>query len=105
MQEVKDEMFGGTYEDIGPVNWTDKPYKTYYGIFYHADHSIFINSVLNSKDVPREVVKFVIYHELLHRDNHSHDKYFREKEHKYPDYEHWEAFLCNDMFNFDITEW
>ena len=105
LQEVKTEMFGGIYEGIGPVNWTDKAYKEYYGVFYHDDHSIFINSVLNSKDVPREVVKFVIYHELLHRDNHSHDKYFKEEEHKYPHFEDCEVFLFNNMHNFDIKEW
>ena len=105
VQEVKDEMFGGTYDGIGPVNWTDRAYKMYYGIYYHDDHSIFINSVLNSKDVPREVVKFVIYHEFLHRDNHSHDKYFKAEEHKYPDFEYHEAFLMNNMHQFDITEW
>lgn len=105
VQEVKDEMFGGTYDGIGPVNWTDCAYKTYYGVYYHDDHSIFINSVLNSKDVPKEVVKFVIYHEFLHRDNHSHDKYFKEAEHKYPHFEDCEAFLFNNMYQFDINEW
>ena len=105
LQEVKDEMFGGVYDNIGPINWTDRYYKTYYGVFYHDDRSIFINSVLNSKDVPREVVKFVIYHELLHRDNHSHDKYFKEEEHKYPHFEDCEAFLHSNMYQFDISEW
>ena len=105
VQEVKDEMFDGTYDGMGPVNWTDRAYKMYYGKFYHDDHSVFINSVLNSKDVPKEVVKFVIYHEFLHRDNHSHDKYFKEEEHKYPHFEDCEAFLFNNMYQFDITEW
>ena len=105
VQEVKDEMFDGVYEGIGPINWTDRPYKTYYGIFYHDDKSIFINSVLNSNNVRREVVKFVIYHELLHRDNFTHDKAFREQEHKYPHFEDCEAFLYSDMYGFDIKEW
>ncbi|MBR6646557.1 MAG: DUF45 domain-containing protein, partial [Clostridia bacterium] len=105
VQEVKDEMFGGIYEGIGPINWTDKPYKTYYGIFYHDDKSIFINCVLNSNNVRKEVVKFVIYHELLHRDNFTHDKAFKEQEHKYPHFEDCEAFLNSDMYGFDIKEW
>lgn len=105
VKEVKDEMFGGVYEDMGPVRWTDKPYRIYYGKFYHDDHSVLINSVLNSEKVPEKVVKFVIYHEFLHRDNHSHDKYFKELEHKFPDYEYCESFLANDMYNFDIKEW
>lgn len=72
VQEVKDMMFNGNFEGISSIQWTDRAYRTYYGIHYGLDHSIKINSVLNSKDVPREVVKFVIYHELLHRDNMHH---------------------------------
>lgn len=105
MKEVIDEQFGGTYEGISSIIWTKKTYRSYYGIFYWDDNSIKINCVLNSKDVPREVVKFVIYHELLHRDNHTHNKEFREKEHLYPDYVTCESFLYGHMNDFDIKEW
>ena len=105
VQEVKDEMFQGTFDGISSITWTDKAYRTYYGIHYMDNHSIKINSVLNSRDVPKEVVKFVIYHELLHRDNPNHDQAFREKEHKYHRYEEWESFLFNNMLKFDIAEW
>lgn len=104
VQEVKDEMFGGTFEGLGTITWTDKPYKEYYGRHYGATHNILINSVLNSKDVPREVVKFVIYHEMLHLNNMSHDSFFRELEHKYPNYEEWDHFLDAHMGRFDIKE-
>ncbi|ORT99097.1 hypothetical protein D081_2171 [Anaerovibrio sp. JC8] len=66
--EVVDEMFGGSYGGIEFVEWTPKPCKGYFGV-YHSGGRIFINSLLNSPSVPREVVKFIIYHELLHRDN------------------------------------
>ncbi len=105
VREVIDERFGGSYDGIGKITWTDKPYKTYYGIFYHKDNSICINSLLNSESVSREVVKFVIYHELLHRDNHTHNKAFKIMEHKYPDFEKHEAFLYSKMYEFDIKEW
>lgn len=105
VQEVKDEMFGGEFNGISSVEWTDKAYRTYYGVHYGKDHSIKINSVLNSKNVPKEVVKFVIYHELLHRDNMSHDKEFKLKEHEYPNYAEWEHFLEDNMMKFEISEW
>ena len=91
--EVIDEMFGGSYSGISSIAWTDKPYKRYYGVFYYGDNSIKINILLNSSQVPREAVKYVIYHELLHRDYHGHDRVFREMEHKYPDYTEHEHFL------------
>lgn len=105
VQEVKDEMFGGNFEGVGTITWTDKAYKEYYGIHYRATHNIMINSVLNSKDVPREVIKYVIYHEMLHYNNMSHDSFFRELEHKYPNYEEWDHFLDAHMEQFDIKEW
>lgn len=105
VQEVKDEMFGGAFEGLGTIKWTDKAYKEYFGIHYWATHNIMINSVLNSKDVPKEVVKYVIYHEMLHYNNMSHDSFFRELEHKYPNYEEWDHFLDAHMAEFDIKEW
>ena len=105
VEEVKNEMFGGNYDGIGTVTWTDKAYKGYYGVFYHESKCIYINSVLNSKDVPKNVVKFVIYHEMLHRDDFTHGKAFREMEHRYPCFEECEAFLYNNMHSFDIKEW
>ena len=105
VQEVKDEMFGGEYEGISSIEWTTKAYKTFYGCYYYRDNHIVINSVLNSKDVPREVVKYIIYHELLHRDYYRHDKAFREQEHKFRNYEEWEYFLDGHMNDFEIDEY
>ena len=67
-QEVIEEMFGGSYDGISSITWTKKAYRSYYGVFYEDDNSIKINCVLNSKDVPREVVKFVIYLERIFLD-------------------------------------
>lgn len=107
VQEVKNEMFGGVFDGIESINWTNTAYKTYFGLHTELNgvRTIKINSVLNSESVPREVVKFVIYHELLHRDNMTHDKSFRAAEHEYPDYAKCEHFLYDNMNKFDISEW
>lgn len=107
VSEVKKEMFGGEFDGIKSIEWTDRAYRVYYGVHQENDgvHTIKINSVLNSRDVPKEVVKFVIYHELIHRDNMSHNKEFRKKEHEYPGYEECEHFLYDNMNKFDIAEW
>lgn len=100
-KEVVDEMFGGSYEGIEFVEWTPKPCLNYFGV-YHRGGKIFINSLLNSPSVPREVVKFVIYHELLHRDNSYHDNEFKKNEHKYPGFAEWNRFLDNTFNKFDF---
>lgn len=105
VQEVKNEMFDGKFDGLGKITWTDKPYKQFYGRHWMDTHDIEINQVLNSKDVDREVVKYVIYHEMLHRDNRYHDAAFREEEHKYPNWYEWDHFLDDNMNKFDIHEW
>lgn len=103
--EVIEEMFGGRYPSIGTISWTDKPYKGFYGRYWHESHNIEINCVLNSKDVKAEVIKYLLYHEMLHRDMPYHDKAFREEEHKYPNWQEYDNFLDDTMTKFDIKEW
>jgi predicted metal-dependent hydrolase len=105
VQEVIDEMFDGEFEGLGKITWTDKPYKQFYGRHWSDTHDIEINQILNSKDVNREVIKYVIYHEMLHRDNRYHNATFKEEEHKYPNWYEWEHFFDDNMNKFDIHEW
>ena len=82
--------------------------ESYFGKYtYPIDGSegkdyIKINLVLNSSSVPREVVKYVIYHELLHKNNRTHNAAFREKEHLYPNWTEHERFLENKFPKFNI---
>ncbi len=107
-REVVEEMFDGVYSELPPISWTDRPYSTYFGVYTwpidpaNGSDSIRINCVLNSKDVPRETVKYVLYHELLHKENHTHNKAFRNLEHQYPDYTAHEKFLAFTFPKFDL---
>lgn len=100
--EVIDEMFDGQFENLPSVSWTDKFYESYFGVYYPKYNRIKINSILNSKDVPQEVIKFVIYHELIHCTYHKHDKDFRAEEHKYPNFIQHEHFLDFTFPKFQI---
>ena len=104
-EKVVDEMFGGKYEGIGAVTWTNRPYKTFFARFWRDSHNIEVNCVLNSKDVPEEVIKYLLYHEMLHRDFPNHGPAFRYEEHKYHKFEEWDYFLDGEMRKFDIKEW
>ena len=94
--EVLKERFSEEpYGDLPQLRWTDRPLTEYFGKYVPRDGDpiVLINSVLNSPDAPREVIKYVIYHELLHRDEPRHSKAFRAKEHSYPDWTEHERFL------------
>ena len=49
--------------------------------------------------------KYLLYHEMLHRDNPKHDASFRNLEHRFPDWEQCDHFLDCTMNQFDIKEW
>lgn len=104
-EQVVKEMFNGSYEGIGTVTWTTRPYKTFFARYWRDSHNIEVNSVLNSSKVPVEVIKYLLYHEMLHRDYPYHDKEFRVAEHKFPKFEEWDHFLNDTMNKFDIKEW
>ncbi len=91
IDEMPDEM-PATIDDV-EIAWTRRPQKSKFGV-NDLHHHIRINRVLNSKDVSREAVKFVIYHELLHEDIPRHGVEFRARERLYPHYEDCE----NELF-------
>lgn len=108
-REVVDSMFEDGYGDLPEINWTNKPYQSYFGVYRYPSARgerphILINQLLNSKDVPRECVKYVIYHELLHRDFMRHDAAFRVQEHRYPNWTEHERFLDVTFPKFDLMQ-
>lgn len=83
------------------IHWTDHPMASYWGLFYHEHNLIYINSLLNSESIDKEVVKFVIYHECLHQEFVGHPKEFRLKERLYKDFQKQEHFLEYILRDFD----
>ncbi len=62
------------------------------GSYRHDLNLITIHPVMDQPDVPERVVRFIIFHEMLHAlqpkgKKRVHDKAFREKERTHPDYE------------------
>jgi len=103
-QEVIDEMFAGYFEGLENIEWTLKPVSRYYGMchWFNGKIKVKMNLLLNSSQVDREVIKYVIYHELLHRDNQYHDAAFRAEEHKYPNYTELERFLDYKIYGHKV---
>jgi len=105
---VNEEMFGGAWEATNDVDWTDKAVSRYFGMYIHCQRGdkIRINKLLDSKDVPEEVIKYLLYHEMLHCEYHYHNKQFREQEHKYPNWVNHDRFLDGELLKYDIYgEW
>lgn len=104
-KEIIDEIYDDFWSYLSRVmvnlQDTDKAYTGYYGI-YHQGGDIRINKMLGSPEVDKEVIKFLIYHELLHRDYWKYGKDFYREEHKYPNYTQHNSFLDHKIYNYKM---
>jgi superfamily II DNA or RNA helicase len=64
------------------LRYASKPMTSLWGFYQYGNKAIVINPELNSPDVPRFVMEFLLYHELLHAAMPSagHNRDFRGKE-------------------------
>ena len=120
--EVIDEMkaAGITDKDGKPVFenairpvviWSKRIMKSYYGMCYKREtidgtgFFIRINRIMSSPQVPRETIKFLIYHELLHANGYwKHGLLFRDTEWKYPNTDEHNNFLDSLNMRFKIVD-
>jgi predicted metal-dependent hydrolase len=98
-QELNEEYFNNMINAVitwGSSNSRDLVRKRTLGSYSGRSHTIRINPVLDKRTVPRSVVAFVVYHEMLHaaigisrqggrRTVHSRE--FRKRERLFKDYE------------------
>lgn len=70
---------------IGDLAFSKRPLSNLFGYFRYSDRAVVINSVLDSPDIPRFVLEFLLFHELLHADMPSagHNGDFRRREHRF----------------------
>lgn len=68
---VNNQYFGGKVK--ASISWGKKSprwavRKRTLGSYSHQTNTIWINPVLDRKNIPRYLVKFIVYHEMLHCD-------------------------------------
>jgi len=82
--------------------WSPRPWRRQLGLFDPALSQIVISSRLDRPQVPRFVVEYVLYHEMLHVKHpqrrllcglQSHSVEFRRQEQQFPDYARARCFL------------
>lgn len=95
LSEVIDEQRDVLGRDFNrpAITWTDKSYRSYFAQYNATTNHIKVNEVLDSKSIPIDVMKFLVYHECLHQLIHGHGEEFRRLERMYPNVEEHEHFL------------
>lgn len=116
LEELLDEIIT-TYsnmnkQDLISIKWSDNCIRQWFGLcqkwvdnFGHPTYAIQINKILSSPDVDRDLIKYLIYHEMLHKSGFwDHDMKFRELEWAYPNSDEHDGFLDElaMRYNLDI---
>ena len=80
-------------------NWFALCQKDKTGTYYQ----IHINKILSSPKVNKEVIKYLLFHELLHQNGYwNHDMEFRKREWQYPNSAELDGFIDTLWLKFDM---
>lgn len=101
LDEVLEENTFLNKDNLLSIEWSDTVVKNWlalccrWTIENEEDiYKIYVNKLMSSPQVNREVIKYLIYHELLHKNGYfKHDDKFRELEWKYPNSEELDGFM------------
>ena len=101
--ELNEQFFNGQI-DINRIGWGIRKSRGRLGHYDPVHHTITLSPTLDSPRVPSYVVRYIVYHEMLHalfgesagqEGRRHHPRQFRHTESSYPDYSRAKAFLEN----------
>lgn len=88
------------------LGWSVRPWRSQLGCFDPALNQIVLSSTLDKPGVPRHVVEYVLYHEMLHMKHpvkraacglSAHSPEFRKEERRFADFEKARRFLTRSL--------
>lgn len=90
------------------VSWSKNVVRRWLGLctqFKDGTYQININKLLSSPDINEEVIKYVLFHELLHQNGYwDHDDAFRYREWQYPNSAELDAILDSMHLKYNLDE-
>ncbi len=99
-------LYFGDRVRIRHLSWSPRKSRRVLGHYDPAHQAIIVNRRLDHSKVPRFVVEFVLFHEMLHAfmgerrcggRNHFHHAAFREAERQFPEYDRAKAFIEREL--------
>jgi len=110
LKDIEKELIDTWFhnDNVPEIRWSNRPLRSRYGLctkFEDGSFVIAVNKLLSSPNVPIEVVKYIIYHELLHANGFwHHDGNFRAEEWKYPNSDELDGLLDELFLRYKIDE-
>lgn len=105
IEKVEEKNWFEPNKDV-KIMYSDRPVKNWFGLctrYPDGKYIIRVNKLLSSPMVNEDLIKFLIYHELLHASGYwEHNKQFRNKEWLYENSEVYDNFLDRLYMDYDI---
>lgn len=92
-------------EGLLGVSWSKNVVRNWFGFCeqFGSKYIITINRLLSSPVVDKEVIKYLIFHELLHANGYwNHDEEFRKREWQYPNSAELDSFLDSLNLEYEL---
>lgn len=90
------------------VAWSHEVVRRWFGLctqYLDGTYQIQINKLLSSPEIDVEVIKYLLFHELLHKNGYlDHDEAFRLREWQYPNSAELDATLDTLRLRYDLDE-
>lgn len=111
LDEVKQQYPKLKTDGLIKIAWSNDVVRNWYALCerYIDNGRVFyqltVNKLLSSPRIEKEVIKYLIFHELLHQNGYwNHDMEFRIREWSYPDSDKWDGILdsLGIEYNLDI---
>ena len=100
LDEIKQQYPKLRVDGLVKIAWSNNVVRDWYALCErYIDngkvlYQIYVNKLLSSPNIERELIKYLIFHELLHLNGYwSHDMEFRKREWSYPDSDKWDGIL------------
>ena len=90
------------------VAWSNDIVRDWFGLcvkYPDGTYQIRINKVLSSPSIDKEIIKYLLFHELLHQNGYwDHDDEFRSREWQYPDSAELDSDLDSLRLKYNLEE-
>lgn len=109
MEELKADYPGLSQDGLTRIEWSKHVVISWFALCTRssdgAKYQLHVNKLLSSPDVDKQVIKYLLFHELLHANGYwKHDMEFRRREWQFPNSAELDGFLDELGIRYDLGD-
>lgn len=109
LDEVRQQYPKLRTDGLVKISWSNEVVRDWFALCErYVDngkvlYQLHVNKLLSSPRIDKELIKYLIFHELLHQNGYwSHDIEFRKREWAYPDSDKWDGILDSLVLEYNL---